>query len=146
MELLDRLIKFATIRPRTEFEIKRWLVRKKIPEKDAQIALLELKKSGLVDDEAFCRWWVEQRVAFRPKSSRLLVVELVKKGVNRELAQKVVGESRLNDEETVFQLLEKKKKTWRRLEKEERKKKIVSFLQTRGFGWNVIKKVIYSDD
>lgn len=143
MELLDRLIKFATIRPRTEFEIKRWLVRKKILEKDAQIALLELKKSGLVDDEAFCRWWVEQRVAFRPKSSRLLVVELVKKGANRELAQKVVGESHLSDEETAFQLIEKKR-TWGKLGKEERKKKIVSFLQTRGFGWNVIKKVIHS--
>ncbi|MBI3290259.1 hypothetical protein HYZ78_02595, partial [Candidatus Microgenomates bacterium] len=52
MELIDRLIRFATIRPRTEFEIKRWFARKKVSEKDSKIALDELKKAGLIDDEA----------------------------------------------------------------------------------------------
>ena len=142
MELLERLIRFATIRPRTEFEVKRWFARKKVSEKDSQIALRELKTAGLVDDEAFAKWWVDQRVTFRPKSSRLLVLEIVKKGVSRELAQKVVGKSNLNDESMAFQLIEKKKRIWERLSPEERKKKTIAFLQTRGFKWEVIKKMI----
>ncbi len=144
MELLDRLIKFTTIRPRSEFEIKRWLVRKKISGEDCKVALQELKKAGLVDDEAFARWWIEQRTTFRPKSLRMLILELVKKGVDKDLAQKVVSESGLNDEELVFQLIEKRKRVWEKLDKETRKKKIVNFLSSRGFSWGVIRKVINS--
>lgn len=142
MDLLERLIRFATIRPRTEYEVKRWFARKKVSEEDSKIALDELKKIGLVDDEAFAKWWVDQRVTFRPKSSRLIVLEIVQKGVDRELARKVVDESNLNDESMAFQLIEKKKRVWERLMPEERKKKAVSFLQTRGFKWEVIRKVI----
>ena len=142
MELLDRLIRFATIRPRTEFEIKRWFARKKVNEKDAAIATKELKAINLIDDEAFAKWWVDQRVTFRPKASRLLVLEIVKKGVDKELAQEIVSESNLNDESMAFQLVEKKKKSWERLSPEERKKKTVTFLQLRGFKWEVIKKMV----
>lgn len=142
MELLDRLIRFATLRPRTEFEIKRWFARKKASEKDAEIALRELKNSGLVNDEAFSKWWVEQRVTFRPKSQRMLVVELVRHGVDKELAREVVSESNLNDESMAFQLVERKKRSWEKLNPEERKKKAITFLQMRGFNWEVIKKVI----
>ena len=142
MELLDRLIKFTTIRPRSEFEIKRWLVRKKISGEDCKVALQELKKAGLVDDEAFCRWWIEQRTTFRPKSRRMLILELIKKGVDKDLAQRLVSESGLNDEEMAFQLIEKKKRVWGRLDGETKKKKIANFLLSRGFSWGVIRKLI----
>lgn len=145
MELLDRLIRFATVRPRTEYEVKRWFARKKVSEEDSQIALDELKKAGLVDDEAFARWWVDQRVTFRPKSSRLLVMEIIKKGVDRELAREVVDSSNLNDDSMAFQLIEKKKRSWERLNPEERKKKAITFLQMRGFNWEVVKKIVDSE-
>lgn len=145
MELLDRLIRFATIRPRTEYEIKRWFARKKVSEKDSKIALDELKKVGLVDDESFAKWWVDQRVTFRPKSSRLLVVELIKKGVEKELAREVVEASNLDNDSMAFQLIERKKRSWERLPPEERRKKAITFLQTRGFNWEVVKNVVDKD-
>lgn len=144
MELLDRLIKFTTIRPRSEFEIKRWLVRKKISGEDCKVALQELKKAGLLSDEAFCRWWIEQRTTFRPKSRRMLILELIKKGVDKELAQHVVGTAieLPDDEELARRIVERKKKTLSRSDPETREKKIVNLLASRGFGWGVIKKVI----
>lgn len=142
MEVLDRLIKFAMIRPRSEFEIKRWLARKKISDKDSEIALRELKKTELINDKEFAKWWIEQRLTFRPKSRRMLVVELIKHGVDKELAQNTVSESGIDDESLVFQLIERKKKSWEKLDKETQKKKITNFLLTRGFGWGVIRKVI----
>lgn len=142
MELLDRLIKFATLRPRSEFEVKRWFARKKINEKDAESALGTLKKTGVVDDEAFSHWWIEQRIAFRPKSQYALKAELVKHGVGKELAGKVVAESNLSDETMAFQLIEKKKRSWNRLDPETRKKKITNLLSSRGFGWSVIRRII----
>ncbi|MBI4058941.1 regulatory protein RecX [Candidatus Microgenomates bacterium] len=142
MEVLDRLIKFSTIRPRTEFEVKRWLIRKKIEEKDSEVALSELKKAQLINDENFCRWWIEQRTTFRPKAPKLLVLELLKKGVDKELARQIVGEADLNEEELVWRLMEKKKKSWSKLEPETRKKKTIAFLAFRGFNWSVIKKYL----
>ncbi len=145
MELIDRLIRFATIRPRTEFEIKRWFARKKVSEKDSKIALDELKKAGLIDDEAFAKWWVDQRVTFRPKSQRMLVMELIKHGVDKELAQEVVAGSEISDEVLAKELVRKKKRSWERLAPEERKKKTITFLQMRGFRWGVIKGIVDND-
>lgn len=137
---MDRLIKFAMLRPRSEFEIKRWLARKKINDKDSEIALRELKKTELINDKEFAKWWIEQRLTFRPKSRRMLVVELIKHGVDKELALKTVSESGIDDESLVLQLIEKKKRSWEKLDKETRRKKIANFLLTRGFGWNSIKE------
>lgn len=142
MELLERLITFATIRPRTEYEVKRWFARKKVGEEDSRVALDELKKAGLVDDEAFAKWWVDQRVTFRPKANRLLVFELIKKGVDKELAREIVEGSNLNDDSMAFQLIEKKKRSWERLTPEERKKKAITFLQMRGFKWDTVKRIV----
>lgn len=143
MELLDRLIKFATLRPRSEFEIRRWLARKKVNEKDGEGTIRELKKSGFIDDAAFVRWWADQRTTFRPKSQRMLIVEVVKKGVNKELAQQVLASAGLPTDGELAQLvLEKKRRTLEKLDPETRKKKITNLLMSRGFGWNVIKQVI----
>ncbi|MBI4057931.1 regulatory protein RecX [Candidatus Microgenomates bacterium] len=143
MELLDRLVKFATLRPRSEFEIKRWLIRKKISEKDSSVALTELKKAGLIDDAAFVRWWIDQRTTFRPKSQRMLLVELVKKGVDKELAKQELASSGLpRDEELARLVIEKRKRTLERFDLETRKKKIINLLASRGFSWGVIKGIL----
>ncbi|MCL5676039.1 MAG: RecX family transcriptional regulator [Patescibacteria group bacterium] len=45
---------------------------------------------GLIDDEKFCLWWIEQRQNFRPGGKRLLKLELLKKGVRHELVNQVL--------------------------------------------------------
>lgn len=143
MELLDRLIKFATLRPRSEFESRRWLARKKVNEEDGEVAIRELKKSGLIDDAAFVRWWADQRTTFRPKSQRMLLVEVLRKGVDKELAQQVLASTGLPTDEELAQLvLEKKRRTLEKLDPETRKKKIANILTNRGFGWGVINRTI----
>lgn len=146
MELFDRLLRFVTLRPRSEYEIKRWFIRKKIVQQDIDRLTGKLKELGLINDEEFVKWWVSQRVEFRPKSRALLLHEVVQKGVGKELAKTVIEqlEQELpSDEELAFQLIEKKKRTWERLDSESRKKKIIYFLQSRGFGWSVIRKFIW---
>lgn len=142
MELLDRLLKFTSFRPRSEYEIKRWLIRKKVSERDGEAVLRQLKTTGLVNDRAFCEWWIEQRNTFRPKARRALIFELVRKGVDRHLAEEVVNMGEANDEDLAFQLIEKKKRLWEKLDTETRKKKIVNLLSSRGFGWEIIKRLI----
>lgn len=139
--LLERLLRFTSFRPRSEYEIKCWLLRKKISEKDSETAIKQLKTAGVINDESFSLWWVDQRSTFRPKARRALVFELVKKGVNKTLAEEVVGKGEASDEDLAFQLIEKKKRLWEKLDAETRKKKIINLLASRGFGWEVIKRL-----
>lgn len=134
--VFEMLVRFATIRPRTGYEIKRWLKRKKIDEKQAETLFNRLKKTGLADDRAFANWWIEQRVTFRPKGRRAILFELIRKGVPRDLAKEVIETSKNlpSEEELARRVYEKKK----HLPQE----KIVGFLSRRGFSWRTIKSVV----
>jgi len=76
-----KLLKFATVRPRSEKEIGDWLKRKKIPTSLAPGLFKRLRRLNLVDDRQFARWWIEERLEFKPKPERVLFLELRKKGL-----------------------------------------------------------------
>lgn len=133
----DMLIRFVSVRPRTTYEIKNWFKRKKIEEKQALELFNRLKKMGLVDDRKFANWWIEQRVNFRPKGRRVLLLELTRKGVDRDVAKEIIETSKFlpSEEELARIILEKKK---RKIPEE----KLVAFFLRRGFSWKTIKSVI----
>jgi len=69
-KILDKLLMFATLRPRSEKEVKDYLKRKKSPESITEELFKRLNSLELIDDTKFARWWVEQRQAFSPKTKR----------------------------------------------------------------------------
>jgi len=131
------LARFASLRPRSEWEIKNWLKKKKINKEQADKLFNQLKSMGFVDDKAFCLWWIEQRLLFRPKSRRMLIEELKQKGISRQLLEEIMTglENIPKDEELAKLIIEKKKN---KLPKE----KLISLLERRGFSWNTIKSVL----
>jgi regulatory protein len=54
----------------------------KYSEEVADAVMGRLEQVGLVDDEAFARFWVENRDRFKPLSERALSYELKRKGVS----------------------------------------------------------------
>lgn len=140
---LDKLLRFATLRPRSEKEIKDRLIKYKAHDSLHKKLFNKLKRLDLLDDEKFAKWWVEQRLQFRFKSRRELEYELRIKGVNSELVNQLISEL-VNQEkeiEMAKKLIEKKKYRWEILPAMERKKKIREFLGRKGFGWDVVRKV-----
>ncbi|PIU71746.1 hypothetical protein COS80_01500, partial [Candidatus Woesebacteria bacterium CG06_land_8_20_14_3_00_39_27] len=113
---LDKLLRFATLRPRSEKEIKDWLKRKKVHISLFDKLLKRLRQLSLLDDEKFAKWWVEQRQSFRPKPKRILNNELWIKGINNEIIKKVLGEEEINEEKMARELLKKKMYKWKNLE------------------------------
>src|SRR3989338_8918908 len=98
MELLSdeervygRALRFVSIRPRSQKEIRFWFKRKRIASGVVQRVFNQLERAGFVDDKAFASWWVEQRLAFRPKALRLIKLELLSKGVAREIIDEVLA-------------------------------------------------------
>lgn len=117
-------VNFLSYRPRSEFEIRQYLKRKKVEDIDGII--IRLKDLGQINDEEFAKWWVDQRSTFRPKGKRALEMELRRKGVKVKVT--------VNEEDLAMKVLKKKLP----LEKE----KIFRYLAGRGFSYDTIESVI----
>ncbi len=141
-KVADRLLIFATLRPRSEKEINNWFRRKKVKDEYKEKLREKLYKLELLDDEKFAVWWIEQRKNFRPKPKSVMYNELRIKGINKEIIDKVLNETDVNEVNIAKELVEKRAYKWRGLEKLERTQKITRFLAGKGFGWETIKKAL----
>ena len=143
-KVYDKLLRFSTLRPRSEKELKGWLKKYKVHLSLHNDLFNRLKHLDLLNDNKFAQWWVEQRMEFSPRGKRALIAELRQKGINRDLIIQLVNESISQgyEEKTARKLLQKKKYKWERLQKLEAKKKMSDFLARKGFGWEVIKNAI----
>ncbi|MGA2910332.1 MAG: RecX family transcriptional regulator [Candidatus Microgenomates bacterium] len=139
---LDKLFRFAMVRPRSEKEIKDYFRRKKVHESMHENLFEKLRHFELLDDAKFAKWWVDQRANFKPKPKRILIQELRIKGIDKGIIDEVLGEEVVDEEKMARDLLEKKAYKWKGLEPRLRRQKISQYLAGKGFGWNVIEKVV----
>lgn len=139
---LDKLLKFATLRPRSEKEMSLWLKRKKLHESLHNNLFNRLNRLNLVDDRKFAEWWVEQRQEFSPKAKRILNYELRMKGIKNEIIDEVLGETKIDEEKIARELLQKKAYKWKNMPTRDARLKMSQFLARKGFGWDTIDKVV----
>lgn len=143
----DKAVRFLAVRPRSEWEVrqnlKRYRPRNGEPLNDTQIEQVIdwLKARDYLNDRDFARYWVEQRNRFKPMSPRALHYELRRKGVSAQIAESVVGANSVA-EEAALDAARQRAYRWYSLSEEEFQQKMASFLQRRGFGWDVVRDVI----
>lgn len=139
-KILDKVYRFLSYRPRSEKEIKDYLKKKNVGLKVEEAVLVRLKKLKLVDDQEFARWWIDSRSKGKPKGKIVLQRELWQKGIEREIAQKLLGKQ---DELTLAQKAAAKKlKSFKNLPRREFYQKMGAYLVRRGFEWETAKSVI----
>ncbi len=138
---LDKLLRFATFRPRSEKEVNDYFRRKKVHDSLYPDLLKKLKHFNLINDEEFAKWWVKQRL-LKKKSLRSMIYELRFKGVKKEIIDQVLGEEKVDEEKMARDLLEKKSYKWKNLPPREAKLKMSQYLAGKGFGWEVIEKIV----
>jgi len=144
---LTKALLFLKIRPRSEKEIKENLKKKRADDATIEKILKVLREKRYVNDEGFAKWWVRQRVVFRPKSSRVIRMELLQKGIGKELidialTSEIEDGGKLNDLEQARKIVEKKIGKYKHLPKYELYQKLGGFLSRRGFEWDTIKRSI----
>jgi len=142
--IFDKILKFLSFRPRSEFEINEYMLRKGVGEQTRKMVLEKLKSLQLIDDKAFTKWWVEQRSGGRPAGVRLVRFELRRKGIDRQAIDEQIAEARGSggDEILAEKVAVKKLKRIMNLPKLEIRKKLYSALGLRGFSSEIIEKVI----
>lgn len=136
-------VRFLASRPKSVAEIRRHLRSKGHGEEAIDRAVDQLRAQRYVDDEAFARYWLDQRDRLRPRGDRALVSELMNKGVSREVIDLVVGER--PPDLQVLQAraaIRRPLARWLTLPEADRKRRIHAFLAGRGFDYETIEAVL----
>lgn len=143
-KIYDRALNFLSYRPRSEKEVKDYLNKKRVGKETQKLVIEKLKKTKLLDDKEFTRWWFDQRTTFKPSGRWLLVAELRKKGIDKKIINQVLANKLSGSLEKKLALKAacKKLSSYQKLPRLEFKQKMSAFLARRGFSWEVIKEVV----
>ena len=131
---------FLSYRARSESEIRQNLRKHEIPDEVIEQTLERLRQNGLANDGQFARAWVENRSAFRPRSRRMMAMELRQKGLNEEAVTSAMED--VDDEALAYEAALKRALRFKDLEWIEFRKKLSEFLARRGFSYSVIAPVV----
>ncbi|MGD8625720.1 MAG: RecX family transcriptional regulator [Anaerolineae bacterium] len=134
-----RTLDYLSYRPRSRNEVVRYLQKRDMGEQEIELVLERLERAGLVDDEEFARFWVENRERFRPRGLRALRYELRQKGVSDRIIDRAVAEVDVSD--SAYRSAEKKARQWSHLDYNTFRRKLVAYLSRRGFNYEVAREV-----
>ncbi len=151
--LYEKAIKFLSYRPRSEKEVRDNLLQKlkltdkgdeekKNFEKSIAEVINKLKKLNLLNDLEFTSWWVEQRTKFKKSSPRIIRSELFRKGIDKETIDEVLSDFDSDPYELALAVGRKKAVSYKRFSEKESREKTGRFLASKGFDWEVIKRVV----
>jgi regulatory protein len=136
----DRVLRFLSYRPRSRVEVVRYLERRKVPSEIIDAVVERLVRSGLLDDEAFARYWVDNREQFRPRGAHSLRFELRGKGVpDAVIEQALEG---LDETASAYRAAHRKAVRLSQLDYAAFRRRVGGFLQRRGFEYAVVKETV----
>lgn len=128
---------------RSKREIIEKLRAKEYPESEIAATVSQLEKNRLIDDVIFSKIYAEDKVRIYRRGRHRIALELLQKGIDKELIQEVT--KNINSEvelEAARSLLESKTRQWRQLTDRQRFERSVSLLQRRGFSGVIIRQAI----
>ena len=139
----EQAVRFLGYRPRSKSEVERYLKKKKAAPETIGVVIRRLDDAGYLDDEAFARFWVDNRMQFSPRGRRALEYELRSKGVDEQVIRRVLDGHPQEDEESIaYGLAKAKSEMWKEIDYPAFARKLGGFLQRRGFDYQVVRKVI----
>ncbi len=136
----DLALRYLGIRARSTAEVRDYLRRKGFADTTIQQVIERLQEWGYLDDEAFARFWVEERERFRPRGPIALRQELRQKGISDEIVQRVLAE--IDPEASARRALNARLRQWQHLDWRTFRKKAGDYLARRGFSYDVINDVV----
>lgn len=138
----DSALNFLSFRPRSESEVRLNLKRKGIDPDLIEETIARLHKTGLLDDAAFARFWVENRDNFSPRGERALKAELRQRGVGDEVVEEALSSDERDETAAARLAAAKKARSLHGLEYRTFRDRLSGYLARRGFNYDTIKEVV----
>lgn len=156
-KLYARALEYCLMRPHSAKEVRDYLYRKtrasRYKARNGEIkerqgvsqALTErvyerLMEKGYINDEAFTRFWVENRNQTKGTSSRKLTAELRAKGVEQSVISAALSSSVRTDESEIKKVLAKKRSRY------DDERKLIAYMARQGFSYDDIKTALADED
>jgi len=136
----DHAVRFLGYRPRSVSETRKNLIDKGYPEDAIEACLSKLISQGYLDDEAFARYWVDNRSEFKPRGGRALRAELRLKGIPDAVITTVLAEQDAQDD--AYRAAKDKVRRYKGKSRAEMKHKVGQFLARRGFDYRTSETVL----
>lgn len=137
VRLRSQAERYLSYRPRSTAELRRHLLRKGHDEAQVERVIAYLTERSLLDDYAFARYWVEQRVTFKPRSQMALRQELYARGVDAEAIDAALED--VDEAAAAHDAAGKQAWKWQGLPYDEFRAKLGAYLQRRGFSYEIIR-------
>ena len=149
----QRALSFLARRFHSERELLIKLKSKSYEERLIKIVLSELKEKSFIDDQVFANHFIEEKLKRKRWGNNKIRSALFSKGVSASIIDEVLKSfnSEEDQNEAALSLAQKKYEKLKLRESDERKlkQKIISFLLSRGFDYevssDVVGKIIKSD-
>ncbi|MGA7671639.1 MAG: regulatory protein RecX [Nitrolancea sp.] len=138
----ESALRLVSYRARSETEIRQRLNRKGFSGLSIDVAIERMRDWGYINDQEFARQWVASRESHRPRSTRLMKRELTSKGVDADTAERVVEAADIDDYVVALDLARKWMPHIVREDAQTQRRRMSGYLQRRGFGWDVVRRVL----
>jgi regulatory protein len=118
--------------------VERYLQKRGLSEDQIEPVAQRLERAGLLDDEAFARYWVENREQHRPRGPRALRYELRQKGIADKTIDRALASLDIPD--SAYRSAGPKARQLAHLDRETFIKKLVAYLARRGFDYEIARE------
>ncbi|MEU9208141.1 recombination regulator RecX [Streptomyces sp. NPDC048415] len=136
-------LRLLTGTPRTRKQLADALRKREIPDEVADEVLSRFEDVGLINDSAFADAWVESRHHGRGLARRALAQELRTKGVDSTVIDEAVGQLDSEQEEaTARDLVARKLRATRGLERDKRLRRLAGMLARKGYSEGMALRVV----
>lgn len=140
-KLYQRALEWVLVRPRSQREVNDYLYKKifekKLDKNYIDRIIEKLKDKKYLDDHKFAEYYVENRFVKKGVSLKRLKMELMKKGVSKEIIEEVLADSDRNDEEELKKMIAKKRAKYD-------DEKLTAYLVRQGFQYDLVRESVRS--
>lgn len=139
-KLKARVLEWLLNRPRSERELRDYLIRKKTEVEQTDALVEWAKTSGRLDDAVFARWFAENRLR-KQRSWRHISAELRGKGISPDTIQSIeaeIGSVVSIDEQNLRELVNKLRDRPRYSDEVRLKR----YLLSKGFDYQLVKEIV----
>ena len=140
----DSAVGYLARRSHSRMELKNKLFRKKYPGREIYQALDRLEELGYLDDRRFAVDYACHRQRQSPRGKKLLSVELMRRGVSRDIIDQVLPEifEEFPEDRLVGELVEKWRRSRGGVLTQDNISKLARSLVRKGFDWDIIRRQI----
>lgn len=128
---------------KTKKDVYDYLIRKGFTDEETSEVCDYIEEVGLVDDDLYVKFFVEDSFRIKNKGARKIVYELKQRGMDDDKINEAIEEASDMQYDALKEAYERKlEATKSETDQYKRKNKIIRFLISRGFDYSDIKDIV----